>query len=120
MLVNMKTTARIASAGTPCSSSDTAWEAKQQWPADDPIVDSPLQSVFKALDPDKVVENVSQDDAVLALQALAEYVLEKFSAWSVPDDDDSESEDEEEQQPERSGNEEDEESDSDDDLEQDS
>ena len=116
----MKTTVRIASAGTPCSSSDTAWEAKQQWPVDDAVVGSPLQPVFKALGPDKVVENVSRDDAALALQALAEHVLEKFSPGSAPDDDDSKSEDEEEQQPERSGNEEDEESDSDDDLEQDS
>lgn len=88
------------------SISDTAWEQKQQWPVQDVVVDCPLELVFKALDPDKTIENVSQDDAFLVLKSLAEHVLEQFAASSVPFDNDSDSEEEDdvirmEEQPER-------------------
>ena len=50
--------------------------------------------MFAALDLEKDVDGVSQENVMQVLTALSEYVLEKFTSSTLPVDDDSESEDE--------------------------
>ena len=88
LLVNKKTTARVASTGTPYTSSSDSWDPKSSWPVPDDIVEKPLIEVFTALDPDKSIDGINQAQATQLLTALAEYVLEKHASSSVPDDDD--------------------------------
>ena len=94
LLVNKKTTARIASTGTPYKTLDVAWDELQEWQVKDSIVDRALVDIFAALDLEKDVDGVSQENAMQVLTTLSEYILEKFTSSTLPVDDDSESEDE--------------------------
>ena len=94
LLVNKKKTVRIASTGTLYKTSDVAWDELQEWQVQDSIVHRALVNVFAALDPEKDVDSVSQENVMQVLTTLSEYVLEKFTSSTLPVDDDSESEDE--------------------------